>query len=325
MKLEFNLLIIDDEPDSINGSVGRLSDYLEGVGFSLLRKVADDLSEAGLRRLARDSGRNFDLVMVDFNLGNPDFNGANAAKRLRNELRFTDILFYSSDRSAELFKQLSDNEVSGVFISNRAGDISDDLVGITETIIGKAIDINHMRGIAMAEVADMDSQMENVLVHLFSSKIPIFDEKAKETLTKLIENEESRVNKLRETIADGKIMDVLTDSAKFSSADRSKAISRVCRVLGDQKPKQEIEKFKNFISEILGGRNILAHVKAETDADGNATLRSQKQGQESIIIDDAWMRSFRSLLREHKAALTTICAALTHFADETGAEKGAKA
>lgn len=321
MKLEFNLLMIDDNPQYMDGSIGILRDYLDSVGFSLNVTNVQVVSEGEIRKVMRDNGRDFDLVIVDFNLGNPAYNGANAAQRLRRGLNYTDILFYSSDKSSDLFEALMRQKVSGVFIANRNNDISDDLKGIAETIIGKAIDLNHMRGIAMSEVADMDVQMEEVLLKVFTSGIKEFDVKAKETLEKIIEHEEKRVVELKNLIAEERLIEVITNTGFFSSANRCQAIGRVCKVLGNRKPKDEAETFKRFIDEVLvKGRNVLAHARAEKDDDGNTRLRSSTRGHEAIIIDDVWMRSFRSLLREHKAALFTICAALSKFTDEAGAE-----
>ena len=76
MKLEFALLLVDDAPDNVEQAIHILGDHLNDKGFSLIPEVAEDLSEWGVQRLARSQGRNYDLVMVDYNLGQVDRNGA---------------------------------------------------------------------------------------------------------------------------------------------------------------------------------------------------------------------------------------------------------
>ena len=167
MKLEFRLLVVDNAPDNIiEGAVGILSDHLELKGFSLNKRFVNDFSEAEFRGLARLEGKDYDLVMVDYRLELDDMDGADVARQLRLGLRYTDMVFYSSAPPAELRDKLAKASVSGVFVETR-DNLSDALTGLADTVIGKAVDLNHMRGIAMAEVAEMDVLMEETLGRAF--------------------------------------------------------------------------------------------------------------------------------------------------------------
>jgi len=107
MNLEFCLLIIDDHPDSISEATLILKDHLEATGFTLKTTVAADLSDSGIKALARKSGKEYDLVVVDYNLGREDNNGVMAAAQIRRQLQYTDIVFYSSDSTLDLFNELA--------------------------------------------------------------------------------------------------------------------------------------------------------------------------------------------------------------------------
>lgn len=323
MKLEFQLLVVDDSPDELGQAVGLLKDHLEAKGFSLECHYPKDLSESGLKKLARNSGRNFDLVAVDFNLGVPDFNGAHAAGKLRHDLRYTDMVFYSSDPAAKLLEELAKNHVSGVFVAAR-DDLDDMLKGLADTVIGKVVDLNHMRGIAMAAVADMDVQMESVLETVFKSSDTVLAQKGGETLKKLLEGEEKRIEKLRETVAKGDIIGVVTNGELFNSMQRFKAISRVCRVLASI-PADALEIFKKYDEDIIKNRNTLAHAKENSAADGTTSLSAIKLGNKPVIIDDDWMKLFRSKLRIQKNALAAICDALITHVDGLATDQSKKA
>ncbi|TIV29486.1 MAG: hypothetical protein E5V90_12260 [Mesorhizobium sp.] len=317
MKLEFQLLIVDDNPDTVKNSVALLGDHLEAAGFSLKCTYADDLSPKGVKTLAREEGRNFNLVAVDFNLGRGDIDGAAAASKLRKELRYTDMVFYSSDPGVNLLKELARQEVPGVFVASRDA-LDDTLKGLADTVIGKAIDLNHMRGIAMAEVAEMDVTMEETLEKIFSSSGSHFVEVGNDTLRKLISSEEERISRLRVALQETHIVDIVTDNGFFSSMQRYKAMNRACKAL-KEKPADALKVFSSYDPDIIQNRNTLAHAKEDIAEDGTVTLRAIKRGKDPIVINEDWMRSFRGKLRDQKAALSEICVALeASIAEVTG-------
>lgn len=319
MKLEFQLLVVDDNPGSIQQAIDILEDHLSTKGFSLKCRFATDLTDAGLRSLARQSGRDYNLVAIDYHLGLDDTDGAAAAKRMRRELQYTDMVFYSSDPNVKLLEELAKQEVAGVFIAQRQY-LDDALKGLADTVIGKAVDLNHMRGIAMAEVAEMDVLMEEVLERAFASSNGELVEKGRRTLEKLLEGAEENLLRLRHLVDARQVLDVVTDNGLFSSAHRYMAINRVAKCL-NKKPVEAIGVLTTYEPDIIHNRNTLAHAKEDVSADGTITLRAIKRGKDPVTIDEAWMVSFRGKLRDHRAALATVCNALNeHVAACAAAE-----
>lgn len=309
MKLDFQLLIIDDNPGSIQNAIAILRAHLDSKGFSLSCHVPTDLSDAALRKLTRQSGRDFDLVVVDYNLGRDDTDGAVAASKMRRELQFTDMVFYSSDPAINLFDTLAKQQVPGVFVATRQ-ELDDTLKGLADTVIGKAVDLNHMRGIAMAEVAEMDVLMEDTLERVFAAADAELVQKGSETLVKLLESAERNLENLRKIVEEGHVLDVVTDSRLFSSMHKYMALNRVARCLVNQ-PTEALAVLKTYDPDIIQNRNTLAHAKEDEGSDdGTVTLRAIKRGNAPVIIDDAWMVSFRGKLRAHRTALVTVCNAL---------------
>lgn len=317
MKLEFTLLIVDDVPDSIEQALNVLKDHLEDKGFSLKRLVPDTLSEPSLRELVRLSGRNYDLVIVDYNLGQDDTNGATAAHRLRRDLPYTDIIFYSSDPELDLYGKLAEQEVPGVFIARREG-LGDALIGLADTVIGKAVDLNHMRGIAMAEVAEMDVLMEDTLL----STLRHMDDQCiqnamRRTIGKLKQSIKQDTKLVEERSSQNDLSAVVQDSRLFSSINRYRALRRVVKCLPG-KPSGALGVLESYEDDVIHNRNMLAHVKEESTEDGNLILRSIKKDGQGIIIDDSWMSDFRRKLQQHKSALATVCEALEAYFRSAG-------
>lgn len=305
MKLEFSLLVIDDNPPNASDeALLQLDDALNSVGFKLKRDVAPDISLDAIENLARQGGSDYDLVIIDCNLGSHNPNGSVFAKAVRLLLPYTDIIFYSSAAQRELLKLLAEQEVAGVFVADRTNNFGDVLEGVAKTIIRKAVDLTHMRGIALAEVADMDVVLEDALVRAFTSAHTKIPATATRTLSRLVENGKKRVQKLEKYETDGEILTVVQSNLIFTLADKYRALSRVATALGFEDQFKELNE-----QNIIEKRNLLAHAREGTGQNGTPTLRSIKDGNE-IEINDAWMTVLRTELRDHRNALNTVCAAI---------------
>ena len=315
MKLEFALLLVDDAPDNVEQAIHILGDHLNDKGFSLIPEVAEDLSERGVQRLARSQGRNYDLVMVDYNLGQVDRNGALVAHQLRQELLYVDMVFYSSISVSELLTHLAKHEVSGVFAERRE-DLGDALIGLADSVIGKAVDLNHMRGIAMAEVAEMDVLMGQTLTSVFRSNNEQIVAARDRTVERLREGMATNVQRLQDHLDEGGVPAIVGDSLLFSLASKYQAVRRVARCL-EGELRDELEVVGSYNEDIIHNRNMLAHVREGTRDDGKTVLLSMGRNQREVVIDDAWMSEFRQKLHRHRAALVAICEVLVRLFDGT--------
>jgi CheY-like chemotaxis protein len=308
MRLEFRLLVIDDNPDQLDAPLTALSDFLASKGFVLKPKIPKDLSEKAIRDLARLEGKDFDLALVDYSLGDGDRNGSDAIRTLRPRMMYTDIVFFSSAPKKDLRDQLAVKEIDGVYVSDRAG-LVDSLVGVAKTVIGKAVDLSHMRGIAMAEVAELDVMMEETLLKVFATGTEPFAAKAKRTMRAYLEDANARLETIKPIIAEEKIVELVSDIRLFGSSERHQAIVRVVNCL-DPTPNEHLEVLKAYPEEIIQNRNLLAHARQVANGDGTHSLKATKPGNPPITIDDAWMDDFRRKLHRHRAALEALCGAI---------------
>ena len=305
MKLIFRLLVVDDQPDLVGNAIGNLRDYLDDKGFDLDQVDPPALSGRDWDTFL-NQGRSYDLVMIDYNLSQSEM-GDVAAKRLRAALPYTDIIFYSAEPRTKLLDLLARQEVEGVFVADRQ-ELGDRLVGLADTIIGKVVDITHMRGLAMAEVADIDDVMKQVLSDAFASYLLPYDvvDNTVKTLRRSIKD--ILANIPLELDAPG-LSSLVSDSLIFTSDHKYRSIRRIAKKLHN-KPKYDLQTLNSFQVEVLKKRNILAHAKEQTvTTDGSTVLRSF--GEEgNITIDDDWMTRFREALRKHRGALDSVCRAI---------------
>lgn len=306
MRLAFQLLIVDDQPDAAESAIGLLEDHLRDKGFDLNRTLPGDLSAEALRDFVQNQGhgRPYDLVMIDFDLQQPNDTGAVAAARLRDALPYTDMIFYSSMHRPDLLRLLTEQEVQGVFVASRP-ELDSALTGLADTIIGKVVDITHMRGLAMAEVADMDVVMEQALADAFTSRYLPPDVISK-TVERLRQGLEDMLGKIPPDLDANSLSSLVSRSPIFTSSHKYRAIRRIAGKLPDR-PQRDLETLSSFQEEILRKRNILAHAKEQAVAiDGSAILRSFGEEGDTTINDD-WMMRFREALRKHRGALDNVC------------------
>ena len=305
MKLQFSLLLIDDEPTSIEQSLGTLRDHLEDKGFELVTNAPSDVSIGSVRELSRNQGQEFDLVAVDYMLGSERFDGGQAASIIRRELRYTDMVFYSSNTAVNLHDELAKAEVEGVFVAGR-DELGEALVGLADTVIGKAVDLNHMRGIAMAEVAEMDVMMENVLADAFQTAGGRLDEVARRSAERVKTSLTESAARTGKVVSEQGIVGLVRNGRLFSSAHKYRALKRVCDTFAAP---PELRVLASYERDVLGKRNILAHAQ-EATADSTETFLLATHEGSTVTIDDAWMIDFRRTLRDQRSALEKVCAAI---------------
>jgi len=309
MKLDFRLLVIDDQPGEISDAIEMLRMELEDKGFRLDVQIAEDISAKGIDAYCKADGRNIDLAIVDYKLGEDDFDGALAASTVRRRLKYTDIIFYSTSPRNELAAKMAEHHVDGVFIASRGNDFDDVLRGVADTIVGKAVDLNHMRGIAIAEASEMDLLMEEILAKAFGSKNDAFVAKGKERIERLLDNERGNIMALEKRIDRSDIVGIVSDNAIFGSTYKWQAVAKLGEmVLG--KNDDACRVFADYESDVIAKRNLLAHARAIMDDGNTASLRAIRPGKPDVDIDDGWMIEFRSQLTAQRDALRQICEAI---------------
>lgn len=303
MKLNFNLLIIDDEENSAQAAIQILQGYLSENGFSLSSHTITDVSDGAVRKWAQRKGKEYDLVIIDFGLGS-DIDGSDAAATIRGQLPYTDIIFFSSSPYINLLQKLAEKNVPGVFVSSRR-ELGDTLVGVAETVIGKAIDLNHMRGIAIAEVAEIDQSLEEILLLLYSTSPMPFEKMDEDILTAIREASERIRTKLDPLIESRNIVEIISDSSIFTSFQKYQAVRTLAKNIPDCLP--HLNSLKPYQTDVIDNRNILAHAIEMTDDEGNTKLRTLRRDKAEIVIDDDWMRNFRKKLASHRVSLVAVC------------------
>lgn len=276
MRREYQILWIDDQTELLHGYRESVQAHLDLKGFELKVKEVSKVSEKVISEIEDDLKRlnPYNLILVDHNLADGQ-KGASFAKRLRDVI-YTDIVYYSDTDITELRAKLFEEEVDGVYISNRVS-LHDDVKNIIDDQIKRDFDAINMRGFMLDALSQMEGVLRDKYAEFFQSLSADEREQKIQEMIHVIgarqEKSQERIKKLR---ANGDVsgmlnctslvtLDVVRDALKGLVPDGE-------RILGS---KSEFHKLQE-------GRNRWAHDSISLDKSGQRVIlsndKSHKEG-----------------------------------------------
>jgi len=274
MTLEYKILWIEDEIKSIRGNKRVIEKYLENTkGFIPNVQIVKTFDEFE-NDIGYDDLKNYDLLLIDLNLDEDDDSqkdGNLIIQNIRNQQIYTEIIFYSSQYE-DLKEKVTEHFVEGIFTSERKM-IDTKAKQIIDVTLHKVQDVNNLRGLIMAEVAELDRLKEKIIIK-GSNKV---SNKAieKYTLKKIKESGTSNQNKAKRFLEDIEniTFESLFQSLGFVDSDKkAKATGEILAKLGITEPISKDDFIQPYIDNILIKRNKFAHIEECDGVDeyGNA-------------------------------------------------------
>ncbi|MEO3864994.1 response regulator [Rheinheimera fenheensis] len=315
MNLDYKILWIEDDSDfidSLNKDV--FINHINSEGFTpdvTYRVNHEDI-------ISRVDGEKYDLIVVDYNITEDGISGGDVIRSIRDDSSLTEVIFYSGNSITKLREIAADKELEGVFFSSRDNDaLPRKVCDVFDLTVRKVLDINNMRGIVMAEVADLDHQLSDLIQQIYltlgEESRPIHHRKMfmrivpdVRAIKSLVDDDCSDINKLIKEIK--KKLDVinlkdlaqLIGSRSFDSSKRVESLVGLCKlneVLNNER--QLLDNIKNT----LLWRNALAHQRPLlVDGQWQFTL---KEGQNEFFNQEQ-ARLLRHKLQEHRNLLRDI-------------------
>lgn len=174
MKLKYKILWIEDTPTSIRRDKNKIIEYILELGFECVDeedvKVINSFAEFETN-IGYEKTADYDLLLVDLDLGKKPTKdeGESIIRKIREKKVYSEIVFYSSQYEA-LQAKLNEHFVEGIFTSSRE-ELADKVESIIDVTIKKVQDVNNLRGLIMAEVAELDRIKEEIIKKA-SQKVP---------------------------------------------------------------------------------------------------------------------------------------------------------
>jgi len=291
MRLDFNVLWVDDQPQSVKAQIEAIQKQMEAEGFNFNATLFGSVNDVRPRLSDDVFTDEIDLVLVDWDLGG-GIHGQDAIKEIRDTVRYKDVVFYSGQTAPDqLRKDAFEAGLEGIYCSNREG-LIDEVVGVFESLVKKVLDLDHTRGIVMGATCDIDHIVKECLAIVHDKS----DGDGKSALMKdALQRVEEKVAKVSEGAKKLQgattLADFFNEHMIFTSVDGLRMLSKALKAdtlkVGDGARKA----LNTYIQEVVPHRAGYAHLVLVPD--GKPTTIANDEGK-TISLEDA--RKLRKLI-----------------------------
>lgn len=297
MKIQFNVLWFDDTADFFDSiDQGHLNEQIRGWGFE--PKI--DLVTTPASFSARAPYADCDLIVVDFNLQEHG-HGQDFISQVRSQNVFTEVVFYSSAPSDQLWQAIFEKRLEGVYVASRQN-IQERMLQIGEQTVRKVLDLENMRGIVMAGVGDLDLLLDDILIRAINRASPqhraqLF-ERFYEKLSHSLETNKEKLAAFRADPTAKKLVELCDSDKRWQNYER---IAKFDSHLKASHP-------GDYRADILKPRNFLAHGIPQPSEDGAVTFLF---GADCYKFDGPESASLRQRIIRYRSCFVQIQAAMS--------------
>lgn len=260
MRLDFNVLWIDDQPKSNLDTIEAFKVRMREQGFEFrptICKSPTDVSQLIVDDIFRDE---IDLILVDYDLG-AGGKGQDVILDIRSTVQYKDVVFYSSYKPpAELREEAFNIGVEGVYCISK-GDIVNEVMGVFEALVKKVLDLDHTRGIVMGATSDIDRMVQRSLELIHdksgSPAKKFLLHRARSIIKDRIDDLAKKAKQLAES---GEVAQLLEAHSLFGAQDRLRVLCSVLEGKEYRSYTSLLELLKVHINDVLPIRNDLGHV-----------------------------------------------------------------
>lgn len=301
MRLDFNVLWVDDQPNAVNAQIERIKIQMESEGFSFKPTLCKSLTEVE-SLIAEDVFQDeVDLILVDWDLGG-GVHGQDVIAKVRQVAQYKDVVFYSAQTpAADLRKLAFDKGLEGIYCASREG-LVDEVLGVFESLVKKVLDLDHTRGIVMGATSDID-YLVNTCLAMAHNKLDDegkgkFIEEALQRIAEKVKN----VTKQGEKIKNNPSVEALFKAHMlFTSDDRLRMLATILEMKAFGAHAGATVTIKSYREGVVPDRNALGHLILAPE--GKPQAVETMEGKQ-VSLDE--MRNLRKLilgLREDFRAL----------------------
>lgn len=288
MKITYSVLWFDDVDEYFESlDFSPLEDTIRSWGFDPKFTLVTDPEEF----MKYEPFHEFDLIVVDYNLEEYDKYGEEFIKKIRDHDVYTEVVFYSANPASELWDAVRKQELEGVFIASRPSVLTK-IEKVAEQSVRKMLDLENVRGIVMAEVGNIDVQLDNIINKAYGEITP-------EQQQKIFDRYIGKIASQHQDNID--VVTNLDDSTSIapllSFCDSSKKWN-LFQSLGKNHSKIKVNEFGDYGQEVLIPRNFLAHGTPVQQKDGSLSFEFHGK---SFIFNEKVSSDLRSALQRYSA------------------------
>lgn len=291
MRLDFNVLWVDDQPAAVAAQQTAIANGMEQEGFEFKPTMCRSIGE--VQALIADAVFNdeVDLILVDWDLGGA-VEGQQVISEIRDSIQYKDVVFYSAMNNADALRQLAfNNNLEGIYCAARV-DLVDEVLGVFESLVKKVLDLDHTRGIVMGATSDIDHMVHECLVAIHGT----LNDPAKEAMVKeALEIIDMRIKELSEKFAElqkkATMASLFEAHMIFTANDRLRILSRALGTPSFNAHGGARKSVTTYLTDVVPKRNKLGHKVLLPDGKSTAIAIA---GGEHVSLDE--MRDLRRLI-----------------------------
>lgn len=305
MRLDFNVLWVDDQPDRVAAQIRRIAQQMAEEGFEFKPRQCTTMDEVEAVISEHVFIDEIDLILVDWDLGN-NIHGEDAINRIREIVQYKDVVFYSGEATVMQLRQKAfDKNLEGVYCASRE-DLIDEVVGVFESLIKKVLDLDHTRGIVMGATSDID-YMVNTCLSLAHGKL---DDEGKtgfiQEAMKRVAEQVRNITRLGERLEASPSLEALFDAHMlFTSDHRLRMLAKIL----------SMQEFSAYASGVMTVKSYREGVVHDRNTLGHAILIPQGKPEGVIddtgkVVDITEMRELRKLILKLRADFRVLLDAM---------------
>lgn len=296
MRLDFNVLWVDDQPNQLIGQSKAVGARMREQGFEfspIFLQTLDAVQEQVRDQVFVDE---VDLILVDWNLG-AQLEGQDVIAEIRRKIHYKDVIFYSSYTNVkELRKHAYEVGAEGVYCASK-NVIVDEIMEAFEALIKKVLDLDHTRGIVMGATSDIDEMVIDCLSGINRNSDAANQKKLSDKAKKIISTRIKETQKKANALANAdSVVSMLEAHALFTANDRLRVLKAALEEEAYAAYKTLRSGLSNYINKVVPIRNDLGHVVLVPA--GRPQAFASVDGRE-INIEE--MRELRCFLLELRA------------------------
>lgn len=277
MSLEYKVLWVDDNIGEFleDGFKEKLKSHIESLYFTPHIDFCEDSKQAeNFVKIKK-----YDIIFSDYNISDGK-NGDTFIQSIRSNDVNTEILFYTGQ--SELPQKKFNRTTYLVKSSSRWHDeLLEGMKNLISLTVDKLTSLSAIRGLVMAEVSDLDIQMENILKKYYSkndteAKMQNFNEhiikSIEQSLKKSLIN--NSCSKNCEHRWRNSTFDEIINDLNFDSSKKARTINHIIKE-SDYVYETANNFYEDYLKEIISVRNNLAHCSSCNES-GKEMLKTKK-------------------------------------------------
>lgn len=292
MRLDFNVLWVEDQPGAVAAQRTAIANHMESEGFEFRPTMCSSLADVQAQIADDVFNDQVDLILVDWDLGQ-NTEGQDVIARIRDSIRYKEVIFYSAHNSVDVLRTLaSDNGLEGIYCASRT-DLVDEVKGVFESLVKKVLDLDHTRGIVMGSTSDIDQLVIEIVTAIHEKLGKAEQEQVvKEALETIAERMDAHQRAFEALKGSATMAALLESHAHFTANDRLRTLSRVLALEAFQAHHGSRAHVVTYIQDVVPKRNDLGHKVLLPD--GRTMAIAVIGSEKSISIDE--MRELRRLI-----------------------------